>query len=179
MPATYVPIASQILSSTASSVTFSNIPQTYTDLVLRCSIRVNNASNSKPIAIRFNGTNGTSTLYSWRTLIGRGNAGPANAWQSNFDTWDAGEINDAVSTSNTFGSVDIYIPNYTSATSKPLSSFVVEEDNVVSYAFITATAGLFRNTSAITSLSISNPTGYATYNIVAGSSFHLYGIKNT
>lgn len=179
MANTFERIAAQVLTSSAASVTFSSIPQTYTDLVLRASIRVNNGSNSKPIGLAFNGTNTSNTNYSYRMLVGQGSAGATSNWGNSTDTVQGGEINDAVSAANTFSSVEFYIPNYTVAQNRQVSFFTAQEDNVASYAFITAGAGLYRNTTAITSLTIRQPTGYSAYSFVAGCSFHLYGIKNT
>ena len=66
---TYTPIASVTLSSAQSSVTFSGIPQTYTDLVL-----VSNAvlSSSVGFGIYFNGDTGSN--YSFTYLYGDGSS---------------------------------------------------------------------------------------------------------
>jgi hypothetical protein len=59
---------------------------------------------------------------------------------------------------------------------KPIGIISNEEDNATE-AYIAATAGLYRNTSAITSISIDSVT--TSINLVSGSSFYLYGIKNS
>ena len=58
MPNTYEPIATNTLGSAASSVTFSSIPSTYTDLIV-----VMNYANSTGLAdvfFRFNGDTGSN-----------------------------------------------------------------------------------------------------------------------
>jgi len=67
---TYTPIASQTLSSAAASVTFSGIPQTYTDLVVVLSVRGTTASNDIDVQGQFNSDTGSN--YSWTRIYGTG-----------------------------------------------------------------------------------------------------------
>ena len=60
MATTYNLISSNVLSSSAASVTFSSIPAIYTDLVLRCSTRGTGFSNT--VLYYFNG-NSSNTSY--------------------------------------------------------------------------------------------------------------------
>jgi hypothetical protein len=85
--------------------------------------------------------------------------------------------NGSTSTSNTFGMSEHYFINYAGSTNKIVSDFSVSEGNSSTYPGIAATAGLWRNTNAITSISFT-PSG-AVNGFVSGSSFYLYGIKNT
>ena len=66
---TYEPIATTTLGSNATSVTFSNISGSYTDLVLACHWKANTALQST-IVLTFNSTDMFSTSYSgtqvWR-----------------------------------------------------------------------------------------------------------------
>ena len=78
-------------------------------------------------------------------------------------------------TSNTFGTFEIYLPSYTASQNKPFSGFGVAETNATNTR-IGAVAGLYRSTTAISSVKLSLLTGP---NFVAGSSFYLYGIKNS
>ena len=97
------------------------------------------------------------------------------------DTGDAaatriyiGQVNGATATANTFANVSIYIPNYTSANYKSVSIDAVTENNATTaYAFLSA--GLWSNTAAITSATITNSSG----NYVQYSTAYLYGIKNS
>lgn len=170
MPATFVLIASNILSSPSTSVTFSSIPGTYTDLVLRASIRDNTASiASNGFYIYPNGStaNGSSTI-----LYGDGNTSTAGSYR-NVGIWPSGQGNNA--TANTFGSLEIYIPSYTASTNKPMSIRMAIENNGTN-GWNEADAGLWSNTAAITSLELKP---YSTASFVSGSSFYLYGIKNS
>jgi len=79
-------------------------------------------------------------------------------------------IPNATYTANTFASAEIYIPNYTSSNYKSLSvDFVGENNATTSYQYFTA--GLFSNTSAITSLVIDGTDNFVQY-----STATLYGI---
>jgi hypothetical protein len=89
----------------------------------------------------------------------------------------AGYATAGLATSNTFSSFELYIPNYGSSATKPFSSFTAHENNSTT-AYLNAVAGLAAISSAVTSLSVL-PNTSGTINFVAGSSFHLYGIKNT
>ena len=62
MPAgkTYIKIANQTLASTSTSVTFSNLPQGYTDLVLVFNTRDSRATVQDGLGIRFNDDSGTN-----------------------------------------------------------------------------------------------------------------------
>lgn len=69
MPATYEPIATTTLGSAQSTITFSSIPGTYTDLVAVSTVAFNNTDS---LALRFNGDTSSSTLYSWTMVSGNG-----------------------------------------------------------------------------------------------------------
>ena len=170
MPSTYTLISSNVLASSAASVTFSAIPSTYTDLVLRFSARTNKAAVWEQVQLRINGT---TTNKSARWLVGNGGSASSVAY-TNF----VGSIPAASATSNTFGSTEIYLPSYLSSTNKPLSTFNVAENNssTAGDTEIDAIAGLWSNTTVISSLEIN--TGSAN-SFISGSSFYLYGIKNS
>lgn len=172
MANTYTLIASNTLSSSAASVTFSSIPGTYTDLVLRFSARTNatGAANVEVLAVAFNGTYGTN--FSGTRVYGNGASALSNQQTDEF-TYVVG-VNNAA-TSNTFSNSEIYIPNYLVSQNKPFSAFSTGENNATTTQ-INAAAGLWQNTSAITSFSIKPNSGG---DFLSGSSFFLYGIKNS
>ena len=171
MAATYTLISSNVLSSSQASITFSSIPATYTDLVLRISARSSTTPAQATINIVCNSN--TSALYSL-TFI-RGNGATADSQNSSGATELslATSIPGAAATANTFGSGEIYFPSYTVSQNKPISSFTAQETNATT-AYIRADAMLFRSTTAISSIAIDANT----YNFVSGSSFYLYGISN-
>lgn len=173
MANTYTLIASNTLSSSAASVTFSSIPNTYTDLVLRCSLRDSGTSGTsqQQVRVRINGDSNAS--YSRRNLKGVGStassgSGTGNTSIAGFFAPDAG------ATSNTFNNFEVYIPNYTVTQQRQVSVFNAFENNSATVNEINATAALYTTTTAITSLYIDTVSGMLT-----GSSLWLYGIKNS
>ena len=173
MPATYTLIASNTLSSSAASVTFSSIPNTYTDLVLKLSVRSARTDPSDTINFTINSIGGTS--YSNTALVGNGSAASSGRVSNANDVDYSAAANAATSTSNTFSNVEIYIPNYAGSTNKPFSAFTAYEDNTTT-AVIRANASLLSNTAAVTSITMAT-AGIGDF--VSGSSFYLYGIKNS
>jgi len=164
-------ISSQTLGTAAASVTFSSIPSTYTDLVLKASIRTNRASEFDAVRLEINSD--SSALYSTTTLYGAGSVGSGSGANSSYSYILNGQQNGDNSVANTFSNFELYIPSYTASQSKPLSSFSGTEDNNT-YAWIYSIAGLYRSNTAISGLKLTSNTGN---NFVAGSSFYLYGLK--
>jgi len=172
MANTYTLIASETLSTSASSVTFSSIPATYTDLVLRCSVRISTTGDTKD-AVYINLNNDTTgNLTSNTRMQGEGTA--ASSARSSGGSYSFNFVTDRdLATSNTFGSAEIYIPNYAGSADKVGSVFDVAETNASTGNWVGAKANLWRSTSAITSIVFS-----ANHNLMSGSSFFLYGIKS-
>lgn len=92
--------------------------------------------------------------------------------------WTIANMPASSATSNTFNNAEIYIPNYAGTNKKPLSSFSVTENNsaVAGNTYIYSIAALWNLTNAITQITLSMG---ASGNFVSGSSFYLYGIKNS
>ncbi len=169
MPATYTLIASNTLSTSAASVTFSSIPGTYTDLLVRITARSSSSVTDFSLALKPNGSssNDSSTWLS-------GNGSTASSSRSTAD-FNMGRASGNSATANTFGSIELYIPNYTVSANKPMSAFGAAETNATAVQMRT-NAMLWSNTAAITSLEI---TTDGVGDFVSGSSFFLYGIKAT
>jgi hypothetical protein len=174
MANTYTLIESQVLGSAAASVTFSSIPATYTDLVLRYSSRHNNAFSISQSAITFNGSSAAN--YSETVVYGDSVSAASGGQSGSNISFMYDDANSA--TSNTFSNTELYIPNYTVSANKPMSWFGVTENNATTSnsAMIVGNASLWRDNSAITSITI---LALASRNFLAGSSFYLYGIKNS
>ena len=167
MPAARYFIASTTVGSGgASSIDFTSIPSTYTDLVLICSLRVSRASVVNNTVIKFNGS---STSYSERVLYGNGSSAGSYSDTQIYDVNNA-----ANSTASTFANSQFYIPNYAGSTNKSVSNDSVSETNATA-ATAQLVAGLWSNTSAITSISL---TDYSGTNFVQYSTAYLYGVKN-
>lgn len=172
MPSSRILIASNTLSSSAASVTFSSIPSTYTDLVLKVSTRTTSTGGgSNGLRIYFNGS-GATTNYSYTRLNGNGSAAASAAFTAQADGQFGWSPNDSL-TANTFGNSEVYIPNYAGSTNKQFSGFGLSEDNSTT-AQMAATAVLFSNTAAITSLTVLGSVDFK-----SGSTFWLYGLKNS
>ena len=168
MPNNYVLLEKIVVPTAgAASVTFANIPQTgYTDLVVKASAQANNsASSSYAFKITYNGN---TANYSDKYIRGSGASVSSSSGSSLSSTY-LGEIPSTFVT-NTFGNVEIYIPNYTGSNNKSFSSDGVTEANS-STAWATLNAGLWSNTSAITSITLSS-----TVNLAPNSTFYLYGV---
>jgi len=169
---TYTLISSNVLTSNAASVTFSSIPATYTDLVVRVSGRGTTSATSVTTTYRLNGDTGST--YSYRRLSGNGTAASSVGDSNNIFLYIASGIPAATATANTFGSLEVYIPSYTASANKPMSVFSVQENNTTA-AQINAIAHLWRDTAAITSIEFLLNAG----DFASGSSFYLYGVKNS
>lgn len=175
MAFTYTLIASNTLTTSAASVTFSAIPSIYTDLVLKYSSRHNNAFSISQSAITFNG----SSAANYSETVVYGNSASATSGRQSGSSQIDFMYDDADSaTANTFSNTELYIPNYAVSANKPMSWFGVTENNATASnsAMIVGNASLWRNNSAITSITI---LALAGRNFLSGSSFFLYGIKNS
>jgi len=171
MPSSRTLIASNTLGSNASSVTFSSIPSTYKDLVLRLSARTTASSTINLVVITPNGTPSASFIR----LRGSGSSASSSS-STGESTWYTGLVSGNTATANTFGSIEVYIPNYASVANRVYSTFAVQENNNA-VAYIDNYAGLDSQTAALSSFTIYDGT-FST-NFVAGSSFFLYGLKNS
>ena len=168
--ANYVLLERIELNASAASVTFSNIPQTgYTDLKIVSSYRTNRAQIFDQLRLTFNGS--STAVYSFRGLTGDGALATSESSASVASIKVApGGGNSA--TSNTFTNDEIYIPNYLSSNNKSLSSEGVGENNATT-AYASMFAGLWANTAAINSVTLT-PEGAGTF--LQYSTFSLYGL---
>lgn len=176
MANTYTLISSNTLSSSAASVTFSSIPSTYTDLVIKLSARDSNAGTRQgKFRITFNSDSATNYSQTWMYGQPDASATPYSGQYTSNTVYypPQGNGDSAGNTSNTFTSMEIYIPNYLVSQNKPMSTVSATEDNATG-SLLYADAGLWRNTAAITTISIVTTGSY-----IAGSSFYLYGVKNS
>ena len=160
MAATYEPLATTTLGSSASSVTFSSISGSYTDLVL---IAQPSASGNLNLVMEINSDTGSN--YSFTALGGSGSSAGSNR-----------------DTNNTSGFIDWYgymstgqsnyiinINNYSNATT--YKTILTRANNTGNGT--NANVTLWRSTSAITSIKLKTLSG----TISSGSTFTLYGIK--
>lgn len=155
-------------SGGASSIDFSSIPATYTDLCIKFSLASTSANqNTDGLAIKVN--NSTANL-SRRTLYGDGSGAASTNNTNGYIGFTSGN-----SATNTFGNGEIYIPNYASSNYKSMSADNVSEANqTTAYAFLTAV--LWSSTSAINQLTLYY-TGGDTFKQYSAAT--LYGIRSS
>jgi hypothetical protein len=167
MAVTFKAIATTTVGSGgASSIDFSSIPATYTDLVIKLSLR----QSSINIAYGLVYFNNSSANFTFRSIEGSG----STAVSASGSTGPYGIPTPSSYTANSFSNIEIYIPNYAGGNNKSYSVDAVIETNAAT-AYSDLIAGLWSQTTAINRL---------TFYPVAGtfdqySSITLYGIKNS
>jgi hypothetical protein len=152
MPKTYTPIATQTLTTSAASVTFSSISSAYTDLIM-----VFNGVADNNVNLRFNSDSGAN--YSATRV--RGDGSSASSSRFNNQTSMVGSYDPGRSTSTW------QIMNYSNSTTykSALNRGGGSGTNVEAYA------GVWLSTAAITSVTV---IVNGTFSL--GSTFTLYGI---
>jgi hypothetical protein len=164
MPQTYDPIATTTLGIASTSITFSSIPATYSDLRL---VFVGSTVSSDGISVRVNGD--TSSSYSDTSLEGRGTA-VASQQLSNRTFWSlAGFWSANTDTTIFMQTLDIF--SYTQGVNKTALGTSSLDKN--GSGDVLRTIHLWRSASVINSLTVA-----ASVNMPIGTTATLYGIKN-
>lgn len=150
---TYSQIASTTLGS-AGAITFTSIPQTYTDLVIIVNIPV----SQTPIigGLRFNSDSGTN--YSSTRLLGDGSAASSTRY-TNDDV-----LRISIACTDMTNVINIF--NYANTTTYKTA---LSRSSAAGHS-ASAWVGMWRNTAAITTVSVTN------LNYPAGTTASLYGI---
>ena len=164
MPATYEPIATTTLGSASSSITFSSIPATYTDLRV---VQVLTGTTNAYTKLRFNGDTGTN--YSSTNI--RGDGSTASSQRETSDDGIRINGNYPVTSIPSLNTVDVF--SYAGSTNKTVLNSASNDRNGA--GGLNRTVGLWRNTAAITSITIYEFTGDT---FAAGTTATLYGIKS-
>jgi hypothetical protein len=156
MPITYEKIETTTLGSAASSVTFSSISGSYTDLVLVANI---DATDYTSVWLQFNSDTGSN--YSRTILVGDGTSATSDR--------SSNATNTAIAVANTeWGTMIFQIMNYSNSTTYK-TALARSANNSQTRAGV----GLWRSTSAITAVKV----GISAADFNSGSTFTLYGIK--
>jgi hypothetical protein len=161
MPKTYEPIQTQTVGTAVAAVTFSSIPQTYTDLIVIADADL--TSGGHDLRLRFNADSGTN--YSRTILYGNGTSPLATRNNSTNNI-----ISAAFGGTNSGSYTTINVMNYSNSTTNKTTL----QRGGYTGSIDSLTVGLWRNTAAITEIECGN-TGATTW--VVGSTFTLYGIK--
>ena len=161
--ATYSLINSTTLGSAQSSVTFSSIPSTFTDLVIVC--QTSAASGTQANCIRFNGD--TSSNYGTVLISADGSTAravihtSASSLQIGYDDYNTSAI----------GMMNIInIQDYANSTT--YKTVIARGSNA--NVGVSATVGVWLSTNTISSVTVLTKLGT---NYSTGSTFKLYGIE--
>jgi hypothetical protein len=156
-------------SGGSSSITFSSIPSTYTHLQIRSLMRGTNASSTVETYIAYNGT--STNYYRGHQIYGQGTAAiadPDPATTNNYFMFStAASATASIFTASVTDILD-YANTNKNKTIRSLGGFDANGSG-----YILLRSGLWMNTSAITSITITAASG----NFAEHSSFALYGIK--
>lgn len=170
IPTSFESIATYTSTGSAGDIEFTSIPGTYKHLQLRGILRTNDTGSFNNQPLRFNGD--TASNYALHRLRGDGANTTANG------VVNIGSINDFMRAtgsgiaSNIFSAAIVDILDYADTNKyKTIRVLNGQDDN--GSGEIILVSGLWRSTSAITSLKIFVSGGTA----ISGSTFALYGIK--
>lgn len=158
MPATYEPLATTTLGTTQNQIDFNSISGIYTDLII---VANGGVTSTADIWLRMNSDTGTN--YSRTRLTGDGSTA-ASTRNTAFDSIliNAGTVGSNVN-------FIINIMNYANTT-----TYKTTLSRFNSSSFVVASVGLWRSTSAITSLTLKAGSADT---FTSGSTFTLYGVK--
>jgi hypothetical protein len=162
----YDSIATTTLATTASSITFSSIPATYTHLQIRLSAA---SSTSQDIFFQLNGDTGNNYtrhyMYGSGSGVAAGNTVPINSGSLGYIS--------ANTDTNIFGTAVFDLLDYANTNKYKTSRSLTGYDNNGG-GLLVLYSGLWQNTAAVTSISLfpNNSGLFQTYTKAA-----LYGIK--
>lgn len=163
-------LGSVLLSSAQSSVTFSNIPQTYTHLQIRSIVRDTGSSYGYNVSLRFNSDSTSS--YSRHNIQGNGTASSSSGSSSPETSIPIAMTTGGTNLSNNFAPFVLDILDYTNTNKNTTARCLLGyDDNGTGY--VDLRSGAFLKTDAITTIIfLSTGTAFA-----ANSTFTLYGVK--
>jgi hypothetical protein len=167
MPATYKKIASVTATTSQASLEFTSIPGTYTDLMIKLSLRTTGGTQNCSIAF-----NGSTSNFSQRQLGGDGSSAYSASRTDNLNVVLA---NGTGYTADVWASNELYIPNYTSSTNKSFSTESATENNATGSDLVMR-AHLWSPTTAAAITSITFYAGNGSGNFATNSTATLYGI---
>ena len=167
---TYTPLANITLGSTATSITFSSISQSYRDLVLVVFSRDTNASVVTTQFLRVNNVS-SGNLYS--NVLMQGTSGGANSTSSSSQNeWGIGFSAGANASSGIFAQNTYHFMDY-SATDKHKTVLARNDAADATNGGARAAALRYADTAAITTINVLPATSFA-----AGTTATLFGIAS-
>ena len=168
MAMTYKAIASTTVGSGgASTIEFTSIPSSYTDLLIKVSGRTTQASLADNVYVTFNGS---TSNFSSRVMYTDGSATLQQFTAARY----AGSQPGSTAGSNIFSNIDIYIPNYNSNINKSYMADAASENNGTT-GYVYLASALWADTSSINSIVLTPNAG----SFVQYSTATIYGIKKS
>jgi hypothetical protein len=153
----------------SSTIDFTSIPSTYTDLCIQLSARSNNSNFFDYMYTSFNGAGYNSPV---RWIQGSGTANPTTGTEN---TGYSGIICGNTAPSGAFSNNEIYIANY--ANTSKYKSFQVNGtmERNVDTSYMHLVSGIWQNAAAINRITLKPDTN----SFVQYTNAYLYGISNT
>jgi hypothetical protein len=172
---TFTQIGSAVVvgGTSQAAIDFTSIPATYTDLVMKLSLRQDTTNFGSGITMTFN--NNTSSSYSMRLL--RGNPSSNNASSALETTLTSTFVGvTQMNTASTFTNMEMYIPNYASTTTAKSVSIdeVTEANQIESRLYLIANLWNPSSQAAIDQITLTATS----FNFVQYSTAYLYGVSN-
>lgn len=166
MPNTYTFISKNVIGSATNVISLTNIPSTYTDLMLMMSCRSSLGENT--VTIGFNNS-GQSVGVVYKALYARGDS---QAPTGTTDWLVIGTASNA-QPANSFSVVRCYIQNYASSGDYKTMSVIGGNQGNTNTRYTSMGTASFENTTAISSIQVYNPST----NFEPNSALYLYGIS--
>jgi hypothetical protein len=166
----YELIATEILTTSQSSVTFSSLgtySADYKHLQVRATVRRDFAETFGGIHLRFNGD--TSSSYVSHRLRGNGSAVQATYYPANTYM----ELNQVLGSTSPTGSFSAFVTDILDFSSTTKKTTVRTFQGSLVSDQVALLSGLYDNTAAITQISFGVESG----NYIAGCRFSLYGLR--
>jgi hypothetical protein len=164
----YESISTTTLSTATATITFSSIPATYKHLQLRVLARSTLATTQDNAFFRLNSD--TTSSYSYHYIYGAGSGAASGSGVTQTSNLLDGEPGTSIG-ANIFATTILDILDYANTSKYKTSRMLTGWDGNGS-GNIALHSGLWQNTSAISTITITNSASFT-----ANSSFALYGIK--
>lgn len=161
---TEIAIATTTLGSAASSITFSSIPSTYTDLRISFTFQ----TSASIVGLRFNSDSANNYSFTYLDADGSTARSGATANSNYIATITNGTP--PSSTNYTFSTIDIF--SYAGSTNKTV--LITNSNDKNGSGSVSRIVGLWRSTSAITSITLVDRLGGNDLN--TGTTATIYGI---
>jgi hypothetical protein len=163
-------ISTQVLGSSAASVTFSSIPSTYRHLQLRMTLKDSNGGSTMDAAYyTYNGD--TAANYAWHYLRGNG-SGVNSSWSNTYANSIRG-VATTLFTASAYSAHVMDILDYAQTTKYKTTRLLGGGLNSTYSAYeVALNSGLWMSTAAITSVTVGAQSGQT---LLSGSRFSLYG----